>query len=180
MDKISINLLPKEVLLQRKQSSKFATINTISVAILIILVFLSSATLAMRISQNFQLNEVKNNLTLAEQDVAVFQTKEAQLAFLKKRLEVINNLTNGDVKVKAIFNLILAIIPKDINVSEINVDKSGKMVIMISTTSLSSIETLISDLSSQEKNANLVKEINLDTLSKDKDGVYRLSLNIST
>jgi len=64
MGGISINLLPQDIILQRKQSSKLVLVNRISVGVLVTLVFFTSATGALRIMQNSELKEATGWLML--------------------------------------------------------------------------------------------------------------------
>lgn len=175
---LMINLLPSEVILSRKQRSKFALISKISVIVLITLVFLTSTTLALRFSQTFDLKKAEQGLVMAEGKVVTLKDKESQVIALKKRLESIAAILGGDAKRKAIFNMVIFLIPPDIQVLEVNVDKNGNMNLSLSSSSLLSIQTLVDDLGDSEKNSNLVSKIDLDGLSLGRDSVYRFLLKI--
>lgn len=178
MGGISINLLPQEVILQRKQSSKLVLINRLSVGVLVALVFFTSATAAIRIMQNAELQEAQNGLAYATERVSGLKSKEDKTFILKERLGLITTLIDGDSKRKEIFNLVVFLTPPDMQISEALVDKNGNMTASFSTASLPAVQTLIGNLSDKEKNSGLVAKVSLEGLAMGKDSTYRFSLKI--
>ena len=178
MTKILVNLLPKEVILQRKQSSKLSTASKISFMLLVILIFFTSATLALRISQVYQLNTAQAGVVKAEEKLASLRDKEGQITVLKQRLNSIQSLIGSDDKKKSIFNLIVYLTPTELQVSDLAVDKNGNVVVSFYGSSLVAMETLISSLADQEKNFDLISKVELEGLSLGKDSVYRFSMKV--
>ncbi|MDO8570490.1 MAG: hypothetical protein Q7R97_02795 [Candidatus Daviesbacteria bacterium] len=176
---LMINLLPQDIILKRKQHSKFALISKISIAVLVVLVFLTSTTLALRFSQALKLKETEQGLVVAEGKINSMTDKEGQLIALKKRLDSISSILGGDSKRKSIFNMVVYLIPPDIQVLELSVDKSGNMIISLNSSSLLSIQTLFSDLGEKEKNSDLISKVNLEGLSMGRNAVYTFSLKIT-
>ena len=172
----SVNLLPPEML--HKQNPKIALINKISIFTLTTLVFFTSATLALRLSQNFELQNVKKNLVRAEEKVTSLRGSEERVTLLKERLAAIQGIMSGDIKRKTIFNLIVYLIPPEIQVSELSVDKGGNVNLALSGTSSLFLQTLTDNLANQEKNSDMITKVDLDGLSIGKDGIFRASLKI--
>lgn len=179
VSKITVNLLPPEVIIQRKHNSKLALVNRVSMVALVVLVFFSSTTLALRISQSFELQKAQKGLALAEGRVSSLKSREEQAAILKQRLDAIQNLMGTDAKRKAIFNLIIFLLPPEIQVSDIIVDENGNMALSLSSPSLRAIEVLTESLSNKEKSSDMVAKVDLDGLSVGKDSAYRFSLKIT-
>jgi hypothetical protein len=75
-------------------------------------------------------------------------------------------------------SLIIYLTPADVVLYDASVDKNGTVTASFSSKSLSSIETLISNLSSQEKNSNLISKVDLDGISLGKDSIYRFALKV--
>lgn len=176
--KLSVNLLPQEILLERVQSSKLSLINKLSVVFLMILIFLTSATLGLRFTQNLELKSTKDNLVRAEGRIADSQNKEMALLTLKQRLASIQGLMGGDTKIKNIFNLVIFLTPADIQVTEATVDKSGAMSLSMSTANLFSLESLVASLGDKEKSSGLIAKVDMDGLSLGRDGLFRFALKI--
>lgn len=175
---ILVNLLPTEELQKRKHSVRLALINKISIGILAALIFFTSAAFALRLSQNFELQNAQIGLARAEAQVTNLKGKEEQAFILKERLAAISNLLGGDSKRKAIFNLVVFLTPTDILISEASVDRGGNMNLSLKSPTISSIETLISNLGNKEKNADLIAKVSLEGLSLGKDSIYHFSLKI--
>ncbi len=179
MAALSVNLLPKELIQKRLQTSKLSTLNKISVAALVALIFLTSVALTIRISQNAQLKRAQDGLAYAESRVSSLSEKEGQALILKNRLELIQKVKGLDSKLKAVFNVVIYLTPTDIQVLEASVDKNSNMSLSLNSSSLSSIETLINNLSNKEKNYDMIQKVDLEGMTFGKDGVYRFILKIT-
>lgn len=177
MPGISVNLLPRDVILQRKQDSRFVLINRVSIGLLVLLVFFTSAALAVRMLQRTNLEEAQDSLVLAQEKVKSYSDKEEQVVLLKDRLASIQTLIGGDSKRKEIFNTMVRLAPADLQITEASVDKSGIMTVSFSGTSLTSIQSLLTSLSKPDTGLNL-SQMNLEGLSLGKDSVYRFTLKI--
>ncbi len=177
-NKLMINLLPLEIILDRKQHFKLIFISKVSIIALLILIFFTSSTLALRFSQTFELKRAEEGLVVAESRVSSLKDKEGQAIALKKRLDSISSILGGDSLRKAIFNMVIYLVPPNIQVQEVSVDKNGNISIDMSSSSLPSIQTLIDGLGDKEKNSDLISKVDLDGLSLGRDSVYHFSLKI--
>lgn len=177
--KLSVNLLPPEILLQRKQSFKLSLANKLSIVLLVTLVFFSSVTLAFRLIQNAQKETAENNLVLAETRMSGLKPREEEAILLKGRLASIEKLLGGDVKRKAIFNLVVYLALPDMQISEAAVDSQGNMSISMVSQTIESFDNFLSNLSSQEKNFGMVQKVHLESLSMGRDAAYRFALKIT-
>ncbi len=175
---MSLNLLPKSHLEDQKKLSFVYLINKISIGLLILLVFLTAGMLVMRILQKLEFEKSADIVKLAEAKVNSLQTKEASLVLLKQKLDTINQLSTVDAKRKAIFSLIIFLSSSDISFTDINIGRDGSAVISAASSSLVSIDQLINNLSSKEKNAGVINKVVLDGLSLGKDSIYRFSLKV--
>jgi Tfp pilus assembly protein PilN len=176
--KISINLLPQEVLLQRVQNSKLVFINKVSIAVLVFVIILTGGVFALKISQNNLFTATNQKLSEAENQVGSMKQKEEQLYILKKRLASIEALLGTDEKIKTMFNLLLFTIPQGVIVNEITLDKNSNMAVSLSSSSLASIQALFNNLSNKEKIGSLISKVDLDGISLGKDNTYRFSIKI--
>ncbi|MBI4037369.1 hypothetical protein HY385_03020 [Candidatus Daviesbacteria bacterium] len=175
----AINLLPKDVIARNKYGVKLPLVTRISIGLLIALVFFASAALALKIVQNIQLKGARNNLALAESKVGALKNKEESVVALKQRLASIKNLSSLDAKRKAIFNLVVYLTPSDIRISDVTVDRNGNMTVLLTSPTLASVETLVSNLGNKEKNAGFISKVDLDNLTLGSGSTYQLSLKIT-
>lgn len=175
---LSVNLLPTEIMLQRQQSFRLTLSTKLSIAALVLLIFFTSLTLTLRIFQNSQIEKAKKNEVVAQGKIDSLRSKEDQLILLKTRLSSIKSLMGVDNRRKAIFNLVVFLTPSDTQISDVTVDKDGKMVMSLTSPTLASIDSLISSLGNQEKNSDLISKVDMEGLSLGKDLVYRFALEI--
>lgn len=179
MKSFSVNLLPVEMILRRKQNLKLTLINRVSIIALVFLVFATSATLTLRLIQSKTLEREKKDLVFAEGKITGFKDNEGGILLLKQRLSKIQTLSGEDIPRKAIFNLIIYLTPQEIEISEIVVDRRGNVIATLSTSSLPAFTTLVDNLGDKEKNMNLIKSVNLENMSYGRDSLYRFSLKIA-
>ncbi|MDO8498442.1 MAG: hypothetical protein Q7S44_01525 [bacterium] len=177
VSKVAINLLPPEILQQRRHDARLIAINRISVGVLIVLIFFTSATLTLRFTQNNKLQKSEQALVYAQSQISQLGNKEANIAFLKQRLATIESLQGADITTRAVFNLILSALPSGVQITDLSIDKKGKVNISLTSGSLESIDALLASLTRQE-NDDFVARIDLDGLSVSKGSLYRLSLKI--
>lgn len=179
MIKLSVNLLPREIIIQRTHNSKILFINKLSIVALVLLVFFTSSAFTIRFAQSKELSGNEKNLALAQEKVTGQQVKEQNLIFLKQRLDTIKTLKSGDTKIKTIFALVAYLLPGDIQVTTASVDKAGNMSIALNSPSLLSLETLISNLGDREKNNDLIERVDMDSLYLGRESMYKVSLKIT-
>lgn len=170
--------MPREVLIERIQSSKFTLIVRVSVATLIVVLCISAATLFLKISQNQEIEKANNSIKTAENNVVALKNREETLFALKNRLNTIQALKDSDEKVKSMLNLIIFLTPPEVAFNDASVDKNGTIIASFNTKSLSAVEIFLSNLSNKEKNSNLVSKVDLDGISLGKNYIYRFALKI--
>lgn len=176
--RMSVNLLPPEMLYQRHQSFRLSLINKLSIGALLMMIFLTSAALAIKISQKSELQRSQNDVVMAESKVSELKVVESQFLILKQRLGSINSIMGGDTKRKAIFSLVVLLTPESLQITNASVDRNGYMAVSVYGNSVKAIETLIRDLGDKEKNSNLIATVDLDGLSMDREGTIRFNLKI--
>lgn len=180
MKGISVNLLPQEIILQRHQSAKYYLINKISIIILAVMIFLASTTLSLRLSQNFALRKVNQDVAYAQEKITSMQSKEEQLVTLKTRLGTIKTLKSGDAKKRSLFNLIVSLAPDSVGITEVTIDRNGNMLLSFVTPKVEDIEIMVSSLTDKEKNMGLISKVELEGLSVGKENIFRVNLNVGS
>ncbi|KKR81237.1 MAG: hypothetical protein UU73_C0003G0199 [Candidatus Daviesbacteria bacterium GW2011_GWA1_41_61] len=175
----AFNLLPEDLLLERKHSSKLVFVNRLSIVVLVLIVLFASGTLMLRLSQEAPLKKAQETLSGAESKITALKDRESQLLTLKQQLGLIDSLSGGDTKKRAVFNLMVLSLPFETQISDLGVDKNGQMEAVLSSVSVDSLETLLVNLTNQEKNSDLIRKIELNSLAVGKDGQYRFSLSIT-
>jgi hypothetical protein len=172
-----INLLPPEVIAQQKQLSKQNFANRFSVGTLVLLVFITGIVFALRLMQDSSAQQVEDTIAHAQDQIGSLQEREGVLVSLKNKLGSIQTLISGDTKAN-VFTSVLNQAPADMKLSLITVEKSGVMLLTLSSPSVASIESFLVSLQDPAKLSFKVTKIDLDSFSKGKDGLYRMNLKV--
>lgn len=175
---ISINLLPAQSRIDQKAQKKFQVVQTASITVLLILVFLTSLVTALHILKSQGVSNLKEQSRVKEGKVALLKDKEAQVAILKNRLSLINKINKGSAEDNsAIYRRVLGYIPQGVKFSTISVDRSGDVVTSILAPDTKTLELVLANLTS-EKAFEGISRIDIDSLSRARDGSYRAILKI--
>ncbi|MBI2019151.1 hypothetical protein HYS95_00590 [Candidatus Daviesbacteria bacterium] len=176
--KISINLLPPELTAQKKKSVKFIKIQFIGISIVLVMIFLSSLTLALRILQNRNISLYQARVAGAEQRVSDLKNTQASLTLLKNRLQVIDQYLGVASKQTSIYQLVDKLLPQSAVVSSISVDQTGGVTFVAVLPDNSALESLVTNLTDTEENKEKFSQVTIESLNRDKQGLYRTSLRI--
>ena len=175
---MSINLLPVSFRQLQQQNSKFYKIQTISIFLLLSLIFLTSIAVALRFLQTQQIKAAEVNLQQSNDKVSSLKSREEALFIVKNRLTAIDQISNIPSKQRAIYNLVNQLIPASLSLSLVSVDASGNMIVSIVAPNFTALDGLLSDLTNKEKNENQISKVSLESFSRSRDGLYRASLKI--
>ena len=178
MAKIAINLLPLEFRAQELKAAKFYKIQTIGIATILLMIFLASLTVVLRILQSQNISQIQNQLTLSEDRISGFKNTQGSLFLLKNRLTTINQYLGTPSNQSQMYTIVTSLMPPAVSINTISVDKSGEVLLLASASDGSSVDDLIANLSFKENNEGKISQIFLETVSRGRDGIYRLSLKI--
>lgn len=178
MQTISINLLPEEFTKKELVKKKFYKIQSLSMAALIVLIFVGSLAISLRILQNQSIASAKTQLTQTENRVSALKGKEGAVVILKNRTDTISRVKENPSKQLLSYSLINNLLPADVSVSSLTIDQIGDITISIATSNQALLDSFLSDLTTNQKNFNLVERVNLDSISRSKDAIYRTTLKI--
>ncbi len=180
MTKIAINLLPLEFKDQEIKTAKFYKIQTLGILVILLMIVISSLTVALRFLQSKKVVELQSKFDQAEQKVSSFKNSQASLLILKNRLIAINQYWQSPSKQTLSYGLISKLIPPSVSVSSISVDNSGEVLITAQAPDGATMDSVITNLTSQDINQDKISQVALDSVNRGQDGIYRLSLKIST
>lgn len=178
MTKISINLLPPEIITEQSKNTNFYKIQFFGVLIILVLIFLTSLTLALQILQNRNIVAAQAMLSESEQKVTGLQKTQVSLFILKNRLAVISQYLGVASKQSSTYKLINKLIPTSVVVSSVSVDKGGAVVLLALIPDRESLEQMLNNLTDKERNEDQFNQVALEALNRSKDGVYRISMRI--
>jgi len=178
MANILINLLPIEFRQAEIKRTKFNKVQAFGVAVILLMAFLASLTVALRILQSQRIFQTKNRLSQAEEKISSLKTVQGSLVLLKNRLKAIDQYLGTPSQQSQMYQLVIGLLPANAAVSSITVDKGGEVIILATVSDPSSLEDLTTNLLSRDKNQDKISQVALESINRGRDGIYRLSLKI--
>jgi hypothetical protein len=175
---ISINLLPTETAVLRKEQARFRLVQAISTAVLLIFVLLASMLVAIRILQSKNISNVQVEATNAENKITSSKDKEASLVVLKSRLDLLTKIVSSPSKQVTSYLDVSTLIPQSVTVSSLSVDRTGSTVLTVLIPNESSLLALFNNVTSA-KTLDKYAQVDIDSLSRARDGAYRANLKIT-
>ena len=176
--KVSINLLPAEFRAEELKRTKFYKVQIIGIAVVLLMIFLSSLTVSLRILQSRSIQAVEGRILGAEQRVTDLKGTQASLIFLKNRLVVLNQYLGTESKTVSLYQFLVNQIPKSVSLDSISVGKEGNMLTLLHFQDIQEFDSLLDSLLDPEKNEGRIKEVSLDSFSRGRDGLFRVSLKV--
>lgn len=178
MDKIKINLLPIEFTRSQIERAKFKKVQAVSIIFLLVLTAIAVAVVALRFLQSQEIEKNKTQLETVENLIQGLKNKEVSLTVLKNRLSAINKLTSTPSKQKSLYTLISSLIPAQVSVTSVVIDKNSNLNLSITASDSTAFADFLESLTSVEKNEDRISQVIIDSLSRNKDGSLRVSLKI--
>lgn len=178
MAKIAINLLPIEFKQEEVKRSKFVKVQTVGVIIILLMTFLSSLTVALRILQSQSIRQVQTRVTQAEEMVSELQGTQGSLILLKNRLGTINKYLGKSSKQSEIYHLIDSTAPPSVSITSISIDQTGSVSMVTLARDATSLEEFIQGLISKDANQAKISQVAVESLNRGRDGIYRVNFKI--
>ena len=175
---LKINLLPAEFLAAQKEAQKFRKIQFISVSVLVLLVFLASLTIGLRVLQTQRVNAAQISLDGSSAKVSAQKQKEAQLVILKDRLTSLRKLITNPSKQLETFNIVSILMPSQVVVNSISVDPNGNITLSLITADISALQSFIDKLMSKEINEGKISKIEISSIVRSREAVYKVDLKV--
>lgn len=173
--KIFINLLPPEITAQKKKTVKFYQIQLVGIVIVLTMIFLTSLTVALRILQNRNIDLYQAKVAGAQQRVTDLKNTQASMTLLKNRLQVIDQYLGVTSKQASMYQLVDRLLPQSVTVSSISVDQTGGVTFVAIIPDGITLESLVDNLTDTEENENKISQVTIESLNRDKEGLYRAS-----
>ena len=176
--KVSINLLPAEFRAEELKRTKFYKVQMIGIAAILLMIFLASLTVSLRILQSRSIQAVEERVLGAEEKITDLRGTQASLIFLKNRLDILRQYLGTESKTVSIYQFLTNQIPKSVSLNSISVDKEGNMLMLLHFQDIRSFDSLLVGLLDPEKSEGKIKAVSLDSLSRGRDGLFRVSLKV--
>lgn len=179
MDKLKINLIPPEIKEKVKKQAKRVLITKISVALLGVLIVITSLILGGVIFQKAQLQGLNSIIEQEKQQIGALKDKEAVVIFLKNRIDTINQVTDGHYKQDETLELITGLFPDGVNLGSLQIDKSSIAIVSGDTFDTLLLQQLFDNLTDPQTNDGKIASISVESLNKNASGKIRFDLQIN-
>lgn len=177
MYKISINLLPPELALAQKGQDKFRLLQRLGIGVVMLLLFLASVAVSLRIFQTGQMGKIKSEIAIQEERVNGLKTKEASLAVLKNRVSLISEIVKTSTDQSDLYTEFIGRVPPGVNLSAFTLSGDGNILMAASMPNHQALSALIGHLTI---GSGAFRKVTIESLSRSKGGEYRASLSIQT
>lgn len=178
MSQIVINLLPIEFREQEIKRTKFYKLQAVGIGIIMLMVFLSSLTIALRILQSQNISQIQKRVTASEQKVSDLKTTQGSIILLKDRLTAISQYLGNPSQQSKMYKLIAELLPPTISIGSVSIGREGDVLLFVAARDSSTLDEFITNLTSKEKNQDKISQISLETLNRGRDEIYRVSFKI--
>lgn len=178
MSIIAINLLPPEYISEEVKKRKFYKVQSFGIASLLLMFFLSSLTVSLRILQGQRIKQVESRLDEVVQKINGIKTKQDFLLNLKSRLAVIDKYASDKSKQSALYAFIEKVAPPGLNINSLSISRSGDVYLSVVVPDIFTVDKLTNSFTDSNQNGNLIKEVSIESLNRSRDGVYRLTLRL--
>lgn len=179
MQKIVINLLPKDYLTSQQEQAKFRKIQVMGWTVIVVLVLVSVGTVVYRVGQEQQLKASQQTLQQARDKVTSLKNREASLTVLKNRLDDITKLLSTS-RQRQVYDLLGKLILPVYKVENLTIDDKGNVQLSATIPNSSSLDLLLLTMVSPDKNQDKIAQVSVDGLSRIADGSYKLNLTLKT
>lgn len=179
MDKIKINLLPPEIKDKAKKEAKQSLINKISIALLGVLILMTSSILAMVIFQGGTVNLLNTEIEKEKSRIQNLSSAEAIVLLLKNRIDSINQFTNKRYKQREVYDLLTPLFPQGVVLKTIAINKTTKVAVTGQTDNTFPLQTLFDDLIDPETNQGKINSVTVESLNTNRAGInFELTINL--
>jgi len=142
------------------------------------MISLAIAVVALGLFQSRSLSQLATQASASETQVSAQKDKEIDLVILKNRAQIIGNILKAGSKFPLIYTKINSLLPQSTIVSGFDLNRSGVLVLSLIIPDKNGLNQLFDNLTAGEKVTG-VQNIDVDTLGRGKDGIYRTTLKLT-
>lgn len=173
---ISINLLPVEFREEELKRTKFYRIQAIGISVILVTFFFASLTVALRILQSQNVVSAQGLVSQRQQTVEGYKSVQASLLLIENRLKAVGRFVGIPSKQNLTYQELTKTLPSNVSFSSLGVDREGNATMVASVPDLVTLDSLLTGFISAE---GKFSEVSVDSLSRARDGVYKVSLKLT-
>lgn len=165
MHQISINLLPVELAVVKKQQERKTLVVKISTIILAATVLLTALVLVLGITQNFNIDRLETQIKSSREKITQHKDREGLAYVLRKRIDAISGISKTDTTHALTLNLITNLLPADVKMLNFNNNKKGQMLFSGETNSSRSLQTFFDNLNNPSSHEGRILGTRIESLT---------------
>lgn len=178
MDKIHINLLPKELELSSQDQKKRKLIFRSSIGILSLIVVASGLVLGYRISQEVNLKSEVQKVETIKAEIPKYKDQEVTALELKNRADSVLKLENIPQDVPLSYILINSLTPPSVRLLSYTVDKTGSIKVNGETFLTSELQKFFDNLTNQKMHQGKIEGVTVESLGLNAGSAIKFDLDI--
>ena len=172
----NINLSPSKRRTNQYQEELLKTVKKISVIFLVITVISAVGLFLLDINPSLSYILQQKNATLT--NLSFTHGKAAKYLLIKDRIQSINSIIQGRSSFDDVIASLEQQIPTDVAVDSLSIDRKT-VTVNVSSTSLSSCDTLLTNITQMLQEKKIIKAISIDTITEDQSvGKFVLSMRL--
>lgn len=178
MAKVSINLLPPEIINKELKKTNFYKIELVGIVVILIFILLAFLTVALRFLQDRKIKQVQAKISQTKQRISDLKETQATLFLLKNKLTVIDKYFGIPSNQSLMYKLVDNLVPPDVAMNTIIVNKAGEVSLLALVPDALSLDNFIDNLTMKEKNEEKIKQVGIESLNRGRDQLYRINFTI--
>ncbi len=171
MERINLNLLPEEFLIEKKLGTKRSLYLRISIIIFVTVLILTSTILLVRLTQSQALGNLEGDLEGSKTNIVGLKENETAVFMLKNRLDKISQISSKESIPVQGYNLFSSIIPAGANVTSFSMLKENIINASVETTDTTVLDELFTKLLDPETNNGQITTIKLENIRLQGDKI---------
>lgn len=156
--------------------NKFYRIQFIGILIILVTVFLSSLTVALRVFQSQNIASAQSEVSTKVQQVEGYKTLQASLFLIQNRVKTLGQYTGIPSRQNLTYQDLNKVLTPNIAISSLSVDSEGNAAIVAAASDILALDSFLSNLIAKEDSK--FSEVSIENLSRSRDGAYRASLKL--
>lgn len=178
-DKITINLLPAEIAVQKKAVVKKKIIIRVCIGLLSTTVVISLIVFVFGLFQNLTINKTEQTTSEVKNKITLYKDQEGLVFTLKDRLAEVNRLFKKETYPLQGYTLISSLAPSGVNILNISTDRAGVMKVDGNTISTKLLDDFFNNLTNPANNEGKILSAKIDSLSRKQNGTISFELQIT-
>ena len=180
MGLISVNLLPAEFILEQVKKQKFYKIQYIGISVLLLVFFLSSLTISLRVLQSQKNGQIQQQFTELTQRVGTVKAKEDTIVGLKARLATISQYSDKPSTSNILYHFIDQTLSSQVAIDSFAISPNGEISLVLVLGDVGVLDNLIQTLSNKPPDNIHIDQMSVDNIGRSGDNSYRLSLRLKS